>query len=622
HTHTTHSISGVGMTPDGKYTAICKELEQVMHQMLQHPKPDMARLVTRSSLLFVELKSACRASHISVDNCRQQVSACKKQMDSYQLQLQNMLYERDHLVREIQLCRDFTNRELNKIEKDEGEKLLESIDGVQDAKVHQRNLSLLASELKTRGELQEEVRFLGIKGQGLEKSIEDRKSFLEKLPERAKEKEHGTISMQKYLGSKPIKKSREAYRQSLELPRPLYVLLGQLESYCHAFGEKDGTAVSVVASTHHISKEVEKEAAKPHEAIQRSEGKRGKRHYGGEGTPVVVTPDAEHETEQVSIKLLLAPSSQAVQLELRLDGMDGSSASAVYRLRFQYLPLLDIIQVEVASHPWTLLANIVPNDSGQGTPNPSNHYTAGGRDMFFQYPADVPARPFKWAQWLAGIYLPDISPEPPLERSVRAVINSLRSRFRSAACLEAQLKEMTQLRAPAVHASAADLFCMEQGGALARLTQWRQVSEDTGAATASAAATVPWQKVGCRCFEGVMKTSRGLSFALKAEVTPEYPLRAPMFQLSGVEPCSDEQSNDLRTVEAEVNSRYVELVTSDLHSWDHLLAHQLRKLQVLLEMVGFSGSSGGGSALSRAVRGRERRKKFAIDAKRKAFVHR
>lgn len=39
---------------------------------------------------------------------RNKVAASKQSMDLNHLQLQNLLYERDHLSRETQLCKDFT----------------------------------------------------------------------------------------------------------------------------------------------------------------------------------------------------------------------------------------------------------------------------------------------------------------------------------------------------------------------------------------------------------------------------------------------------------------------------------------------------------------------------------
>lgn len=39
---------------------------------------------------------------------RSKVATAKQSMDVNHLQLENLLYERDHLSRETQLCKDFT----------------------------------------------------------------------------------------------------------------------------------------------------------------------------------------------------------------------------------------------------------------------------------------------------------------------------------------------------------------------------------------------------------------------------------------------------------------------------------------------------------------------------------
>lgn len=59
--------------------------------------------------IFVSMVcGTCRDALMSLFVCRKQVSKSKQNMDKNGLQLQNLLYERDHLSRETQLCRDFT----------------------------------------------------------------------------------------------------------------------------------------------------------------------------------------------------------------------------------------------------------------------------------------------------------------------------------------------------------------------------------------------------------------------------------------------------------------------------------------------------------------------------------
>lgn len=111
-----------------------------------------------------------------------------------------------------------------------------------------------------------------------------------------------------------------------------------------------------------------------------------------------------------------------------------------------------------AGFPLSLLTNLFPNDTGKDTPNPANHHgpaaQASARGVF-DFPADVPCRPYRWAQWLAGLHFPQTRAAAaagtgatggndvaavPIEPSTRAVVAALRSRVRTHVSLAGQLK--------------------------------------------------------------------------------------------------------------------------------------------------------------------------------------
>lgn len=140
-------------------------------------------------------------------------------------------------------------------------------------------------------------------------------------------------------------------------------------------------------------------------------------------------------------------------------GIKGGSSSNCnsFTVRFSYLPALGIIAVCPQSPcPSSLLANLFPNDMGKDTPNPANHHGRAARASVvgvFEYPVDVLCRPYKWAQWLAGLHFSPTAGGAadngsdmaaalnyPIEPSTRAVVAALRSRVRTHAALEVQLK--------------------------------------------------------------------------------------------------------------------------------------------------------------------------------------
>lgn len=128
-----------------------------------------------------------------------------------------------------------------------------------------------------------------------------------------------------------------------------------------------------------------------------------------------------------------------------------------FTLRFCYLPSLGIVAVTPSSNvTHAILANLFPNDTGQNTPNPTNHHSRAAKlspSGLFQYPADLPCRPYRWAQWLAGLHFPPVSSSDgqmpgasearrAIEPSTRAVVAALRSRIRTQWALAAQLKSL------------------------------------------------------------------------------------------------------------------------------------------------------------------------------------
>ena len=109
---------------------------------------------------------------------------------------------------------------------------------------------------------------------------------------------------------------------------------------------------------------------------------------------------------------LLHCAPAAVQLSYTLGPQDGpfKADTPPLTIIFQYLPALHIIAVQSggeAAHAH-LLTNLFPGDPGSVTPNLSNHFLLVRQNantaaaVPFRYPAQAAARPYRWAQYLAG----------------------------------------------------------------------------------------------------------------------------------------------------------------------------------------------------------------------------
>ncbi|GMF49220.1 unnamed protein product [Phytophthora fragariaefolia] len=183
--------------------------------------------------------------------------SCVEQKDvaeAHQLQLQNLLYEKDHLLREIGRCRGFSTKELDRIEFADGALPIDV-----DADVHRRHLDQLTQELHARKRcaarlrgcwrtstdvaaccvhrLQEELKQIKLQIAQVEDATETKQSFLNALPDHLAGIEAATAGLQKYMGE-PVSAQRNRHHAAgTELPTPLYALYCELEAYQTASGD-------------------------------------------------------------------------------------------------------------------------------------------------------------------------------------------------------------------------------------------------------------------------------------------------------------------------------------------------------------------------------------------------
>lgn len=67
--------------------------------------PDLVKI--RAAALFAQLKAANRAANTATRQAKDATAAARQEMDQSHLGLQNLLYEKRHLEREIEKCRQF-----------------------------------------------------------------------------------------------------------------------------------------------------------------------------------------------------------------------------------------------------------------------------------------------------------------------------------------------------------------------------------------------------------------------------------------------------------------------------------------------------------------------------------
>ncbi|ETP46002.1 hypothetical protein F442_07692 [Phytophthora nicotianae P10297] len=218
--------------------ATCSSLKEEMTALYEQRggrNSDEARLKQRRwrvLLLLSAMKSGLRDTFLEADSRRTRVQEQKDVAEAHQLQLQNLLYEKDHLLRKIRRCRGFSTKEMDKIEFADGPLPIKV-----DPDVHRQHLDQLTQELHARKRLQTELKELKLKIAKVEDATETKQAFLNALPDHLAGIEAATTGLQKYMGE-PVTAQRNRHQAAgTELPTPLYALYCELEAYQTASGE-------------------------------------------------------------------------------------------------------------------------------------------------------------------------------------------------------------------------------------------------------------------------------------------------------------------------------------------------------------------------------------------------
>ncbi|KAE9002519.1 hypothetical protein PF010_g13885 [Phytophthora fragariae] len=215
--------------------ATCKALREEVTTLYEQRQSGDGRAKQRRwrvLLLLSAMKSGLRDTFLEADARRGRVQEQKDVAEAHQLQLQNLLYEKDHLLREIRRCRGFSTKEMDKIEFADGDVPIKV-----DADVHRRHLDQLTQELHARKSLQEELKEIKLKIAKVEDATETKQAFLNALPDHLAGIEAATAGLQKYMGEPVTAQRNRHHAAGVELPTPLYALYCELEAYQTASGE-------------------------------------------------------------------------------------------------------------------------------------------------------------------------------------------------------------------------------------------------------------------------------------------------------------------------------------------------------------------------------------------------
>ena len=133
---------------------------------------------------MLELKSLNRQLSTALGSRRRVLEQHKERVDSLHLQLENLLYKKAYLLREIRECRDFTTPALKAVESETSNKIAALQYSSDLSSQHQKALEFLETEMQMReqgGNLLEEKKQLYSKR---ETELDGRRKILDELPGR------------------------------------------------------------------------------------------------------------------------------------------------------------------------------------------------------------------------------------------------------------------------------------------------------------------------------------------------------------------------------------------------------------------------------------------------------
>jgi THO complex subunit 5 len=347
---------------------------------------------TRISLLFLELKSANRSTFLATESTKQSVQDKKKEMAAHHLRLQNLLYEKNYLLREIKRCKDFTTIEMDKIDLMADSEV--EMDSAPDE--YHKQLVRLEHELAERKRLKDQLHDLKAEIKTTESETADKTRFLNGLPDQLKAIEKSTEPLQEYI-SLPVSQQMQRHANAQSLPSTLYVLYCQLDSYAQNSGgdvvieittsnapnmKKILEASTVDSSAEEPSSRKRRRGGDDDEDASNSRAKRSKSSGASNsagssnsssssslvlaptGSSLVPAAGQQGFSNRLTLEQLYQPAADALKVTLKTTVATAPAEPLTLTLRFQYLPHLDVVTVETEGAEVFSLDELFPGDSG------------------------------------------------------------------------------------------------------------------------------------------------------------------------------------------------------------------------------------------------------------------
>ncbi|XP_032517733.2 THO complex subunit 5 homolog [Danaus plexippus] len=622
------------------FKKICQDVRQLFAEIaeLKEKATDEAKEKinvkrVEASLHLVALKKLNRLEKVRTRAGREALHKEKQRVDSTHLLLQNLLYEADHLNKEVTKCLQFKSKdeeiELIPLEEFYKEAPSEiSRPEVTKADEHQLQLARLEWELRQRRELAGACSELVASKECVAAAIAAARSRLDALSPHLKDVLKATKPLQECLALRLDEKRDETRAASL-LPPPLFLLYANASAYSDALGASN-VVVGISGDEDEAKRldqlsNVESELVVSNDSDSDQENNyeeprdKKKRHHRG-------TKISREEKAEAKKKEVLKRHPLNVKVTVKIP--DGTALNLI----FSYMVHLKIIVVKNTLDlfkPITgvsaadvlngdcILNELYIGDNGNDSPHPATTYllNAAGIVEDFHYFIPEVGRPYIWAQRMCGLDFMAVTGEekksniiqPSQSLSVVSVENfifTLKKRLKSRVEL---MKELQDLESGKIIPEKGVGCPLRLSGSL---TQWQSVGWNEYSQSTSTSFLISEGQVNPEnmLYRAIITRQSAKLVALVA-VSSDYPKKAPLFSLTlhwnGTHTAGT--NDDIRDIERIINTNW----TNDGNK--STLTAQMTKLltclDILLETTG-SSEFPPDKVMFQSVRGRNRMKPY------------
>ncbi|VVC86666.1 unnamed protein product [Leptidea sinapis] len=566
-----------------------------------------------ASLQLVALKKLNRLEKVRTRTGREALHKEKQRVDSTHLLLQNLLYEADHLNKEVTKCLQFKS-------KDEEIELVPLEDFYKNAPPevirpeitktdeHQLQLARLEWELRQRRELAGACNELIASKERVGAAIAAARSRLDALVPHLRDVLKATKPLQECLALKLDEKREETKLASL-LPPPLFLLYANASAYSDALGTNvitvgisgDEDEARRMDQTCNAEREVvaSNDSDSDPDANDEEHREKKKRHHRA---PKI----SKEEKAEAKKREALKKHPLSVLMTVKI-----ADETAV-NLTFLYLLHLKIIVVKVTmTYPNTItgvtaadvltgdcvLNELYLGDTGNDSPHIATSYllkAAGISDNFRKFIPEI-GRPYIWAQRMCGLdFMALVADEhktaknvqPCSSLSIATVENfifTLQNRLKARVKL---MKELQDLESGRI-VQPKEMSTVKLSGSL---TQWQSITWAEYSQAPSTAFLISEGLVSpdYMLYRAIITRQSAKLVALVA-LSCDYPKQAPIFSLTlhwnGTHHCGT--SDDIRDIERVINTDW-HSENSNPVTLSIQMAKLLTCLDILLETMGSS----------------------------------